>query len=179
MIDRGDQGRLQSLTTNSTNSWKPKETVIPPEGFLTESYTGLKTSDKLQFLQEEKENKTEKIFEDQFWDLNDEKGKITPLKFSNGKTQTDVVKEITDLIKAGTKIIFLHGACGTGKCLDKETLIFCKPSGNEYFGYHKISEIVGKEGEIISLDEKGNLVKSKFKNVRATGNKQLYKQAER
>ena len=29
--------------------------------------------------------------------------------------QEDVVKEIYDLIKSGEKVIFLHGACGTGK----------------------------------------------------------------
>ncbi len=117
MIQRSDQNRLQSLTSSTMNSWRPKETVIPPEGFLEESYTGLKTSDKLSFLKEERkeEKKQEGIFEDLYWDLNDEKGKIPPLKFSNGKTQTDIVKEITDLIKSGTKIIFLHGACGTGK----------------------------------------------------------------
>ncbi len=117
MIKIGEQGRLQSLTTNSTNQWRPKETVIPPDGFLEDmSETNLKTSDQLQFLKQIKETKkSETIFENEYWDLNNEKGKIEPLKFSNGKTQTDIVKEISDLIKAGTKIIFLHGACGTGK----------------------------------------------------------------
>lgn len=115
MNQRGDMGRLQSLTTNSPNSWKPKETVIPPEGFLEEPNNGLKTSEKLDFLKKEEVKKTETIFENEYWDLNDEKGKIEPLKFSNGKTQTDIVKEISDLVKAGKKIIFLHGACGTGK----------------------------------------------------------------
>ncbi len=117
MIKIGGQGRLQSLSTNSVNQWRPKETVILPEGFLEEiKETKLKTSDKLQFLEEIKETKkSEIIFENEYWDLNDEKGKIEPLRFSNGKTQTDIVKEISDLIKEGTKIIFLHGACGTGK----------------------------------------------------------------
>jgi Rad3-related DNA helicase len=45
-----------------------------------------------------------------------EKGKfLEPLKFSNGKTQEDVVKEVLDSIKEGHKIIFIHGKCGTGK----------------------------------------------------------------
>ena len=45
-----------------------------------------------------------------------EKGKfLKPLKFSNGKTQEDVVKEVLDSIKEGHKIIFIHGKCGTGK----------------------------------------------------------------
>jgi len=41
--------------------------------------------------------------------------KLEPLKFSNGKTQADVVKEILDLINEGNKIIFIKGVCGTGK----------------------------------------------------------------
>ena len=40
---------------------------------------------------------------------------LQPLKFSNGKTQADVVKEILDSIEAGNKLIFIKGVCGTGK----------------------------------------------------------------
>jgi Rad3-related DNA helicase len=113
MIKRSEIGRLQSLRTNSVTSWKPKETVIPPEGFLETESLELKKSESLSFLKEEKNSGN--IFENEYWDLNDEKGKIEPLKFSNGKTQTDIVREISELVKSGTKIIFLHGACGTGK----------------------------------------------------------------
>src|SRR3989344_2566942 len=116
MISGDGQGRLQSLKTNEVKSWKPREVVIPPDDFLSTPAMILKTTESLTFLkQETKEQKTENIFENTYWDLNDEKGKITPLKFSNGKTQEDVVKEIIELIKRNTKIIFLHGACGTGK----------------------------------------------------------------
>jgi Rad3-related DNA helicase len=41
--------------------------------------------------------------------------KLDPLIFSNGKSQVDVVKEILDEIKNGTKVIFIKGVCGTGK----------------------------------------------------------------
>jgi len=41
--------------------------------------------------------------------------KLEPLKFSNGKTQADIVKEILDAIKNGEKLIFIKGVCGTGK----------------------------------------------------------------
>lgn len=41
--------------------------------------------------------------------------KLEPLKFSNGKTQADIVQEILDSIKEGHKIIFVKGACGSGK----------------------------------------------------------------
>src|SRR3989344_1578856 len=120
MGNMGDQSRLQSLQTNAVKHWKPKETVVLPEDFselMNSSKSELKTSETLSFLKEDKKEikKTEKIFNDSNWDLNDEKGPITPLKFSNGKTQTDIVNEILELIKEGTKTIFLHGACGTGK----------------------------------------------------------------
>ena len=49
------------------------------------------------------------------WNLY-EKGKfLEPLKFSNGKTQEDVVNEVLNSINNGEKIIFIHGVCGTGK----------------------------------------------------------------
>jgi Rad3-related DNA helicase len=40
---------------------------------------------------------------------------LEPLKFSNGKTQEDVVNETLELIKKGKKIIFIEGVCGSGK----------------------------------------------------------------
>jgi len=40
---------------------------------------------------------------------------LEPLKFSSGKNQEDVVKEVLDSIQKGNKIIFIHGVCGTGK----------------------------------------------------------------
>ncbi len=40
---------------------------------------------------------------------------LAPLKFSNNKTQEDVVREILEAIEAGNKIIFIRGVCGTGK----------------------------------------------------------------
>tara|TARA_Y100000310_G_C20699549_1_gene828446 strand:+ start:5682 stop:7571 length:1890 start_codon:yes stop_codon:yes gene_type:complete len=41
--------------------------------------------------------------------------KLDPLKFSNGKTQEDIVKEILEAIKKGHKLIFIKGVCGSGK----------------------------------------------------------------
>ncbi len=50
------------------------------------------------------------------WSLEKINGEfLPPLKFSNGKTQEDVVQEIIRAVREGHKIIFLHGACGTGK----------------------------------------------------------------
>jgi Rad3-related DNA helicase len=49
-------------------------------------------------------------------DIFNTEGKLLePLKFSNGKTQQDVVEETMQAIKEGHKIIFIHGVCGTGK----------------------------------------------------------------
>jgi len=49
------------------------------------------------------------------WSLYSKEKFLEPLKFSNGKTQEDVVREVLDLINKGNKIIFIHGICGTGK----------------------------------------------------------------
>ena len=49
------------------------------------------------------------------WNLYNNGGFLEPLKFSNGKTQEDIVKEVIDSAKEGNKIIFVRGMCGTGK----------------------------------------------------------------
>ena len=51
--------------------------------------------------------------------------RLNPLVFSNGKSQEDIVNEVISHISKGQKVIFIRGMCGTGKCLDKDTLIFC------------------------------------------------------
>ena len=51
----------------------------------------------------------------EYWSLYKNNQKLAPLRFSNNKTQEDVVKEVVNLIKSGKKMIFLHGVCGTGK----------------------------------------------------------------
>ncbi|MCL5018735.1 MAG: DEAD/DEAH box helicase family protein, partial [Candidatus Pacearchaeota archaeon] len=49
------------------------------------------------------------------WNLYHEKKFLSPLRFSNGKTQEDIVKEVLDSVKEGYRIIFIKGVCGTGK----------------------------------------------------------------
>ncbi len=49
------------------------------------------------------------------WSLYKNSEELKPLTFSNGKTQEDVVNEVLQLIKEGTKVIFIKGMCGTGK----------------------------------------------------------------
>ncbi|MDP4039792.1 MAG: helicase C-terminal domain-containing protein [Candidatus Pacearchaeota archaeon] len=99
------QGKLMSLQGTPLDFEKPSKE--PPRK--------LKTSASLEFLKPESSQEMEEIFDNSSWNLNDKEKFITPLKFSNGKTQEDIVKEIINLIKQGTKIILLHGACGTGK----------------------------------------------------------------
>ena len=53
--------------------------------------------------------------EDAGWSLYKNEGRMAPLKFSNGKTQEDVVKEVAESIRSGVKVVLLHGVCGTGK----------------------------------------------------------------
>ena len=47
--------------------------------------------------------------------FNSDAEELKPIKFSNGKTQEDIVKEILDAIENGDKLIFVKGACGSGK----------------------------------------------------------------
>ncbi|MBT4258118.1 DEAD/DEAH box helicase family protein [archaeon] len=49
------------------------------------------------------------------WNLYNKEEFLKPLCFSNGKTQSDIVKEVLTSIGNGKKIIFIRGVCGTGK----------------------------------------------------------------
>ena len=84
-----------------------------PNGIRKEKID-LKTSDSLDFLKEEGIPKFEDPFSQNYWNLYDKNEYLPPLKFTNGKTQEDVVKEVVDLSKKHN-VIFLHGTCGSGK----------------------------------------------------------------
>lgn len=77
------------------------------------SQSGLKKSSDLAFLEED--SKFEGIIDESGWSLYDGDRFLEPIKYSDGRNQRDIVKEIVELIKNGKKIIFLHGVCGTGK----------------------------------------------------------------
>jgi len=109
------------------------------------------------------------------WNLYENGKFLPPLKFSNGKTQGDVANEVLESIKKGHKIIFIHGVCGTGKCLDGNSRVFCIPKGEKNYSYYKIKDLVNNKGKILSLDNKGSFIESNFKNVRKTGKKELFK----
>jgi Rad3-related DNA helicase len=61
------------------------------------------------------QQKIEQVFNNESWSLYDKNAKLQPLVFSNGKTQEDIVNEVVSEIKKGTKVVFIHGVCGTGK----------------------------------------------------------------
>ncbi len=68
--------------------------------------------------QVEKSIKTENkkvVNTDLYWSLYSNGNKLKPLKFSNSKTQEDIVREVVELVNKDKKIIFIHGVCGTGK----------------------------------------------------------------
>ncbi len=73
----------------------------------------LMTSKDLTFLNKKPEPL--KSLDSTYWSLYSDGKKLEPLKYSNGKTQEDLVQEVVDLVKKGERIIFVHGVCGTGK----------------------------------------------------------------
>ena len=73
----------------------------------------LRTSASLAFLQ--RVGMQEAVADNDSWSLHKEDKKLEPLRFSNGKTQADVVEEVVQLIRQGKKVILIHGVCGTGK----------------------------------------------------------------
>ena len=99
-------GNLMGVDGRTLDDYKQEDKKI-----IQKKQAHLRNSDNLEFLKESE--KFEK--EEGFWSLKEAGIELKPLKFSNNKTQEDVVKEIVDLIKKGNKIIFLHGTCGSGK----------------------------------------------------------------
>lgn len=60
--------------------------------------------------------KVNPLFADRpYWSLYENDKLLEPLKFSNNKTQEDVVREVCNTIKEGTKVVLIKGVCGTGK----------------------------------------------------------------
>ncbi|MEK6841905.1 MAG: hypothetical protein AABX91_02020, partial [Nanoarchaeota archaeon] len=66
----------------------------------------LKTSSSLEFLKEDGD--VGDIISKDYWSLYSGEEKLEPLKFTNNKTQEDVVREVVELSK-NHKVIFIHG----------------------------------------------------------------------
>ncbi|HEA46157.1 MAG TPA: hypothetical protein ENH99_00020 [Candidatus Pacearchaeota archaeon] len=81
-------------------------------GFASKNKGELKTSSSLEFLKEREG--IGDIFSRDYWSLHSDGEKLDPLKFTNGKTQEDIVREMAEALKEH-KVIFLHGTCGSGK----------------------------------------------------------------
>ena len=99
------QGKLVGVDGAWTNAQSSGEEQPIAEGEL-------KTSASLGFLHQKE---IEPIRDESGWSLWGEGKKLEPLRFSNGKTQEDVVDEVVSLIEGGQKVVFIHGVCGTGK----------------------------------------------------------------
>jgi len=129
----------------------------------------LKTSDSLGFLSSD-EKKFETIYDTSTWSLYSDGKPLKPFQFSNGKTQEDIAKEITELIKGGKKVIFLHGACGTGKSvialnvarlLGRASIIvpvkaLQRQYEEEYMGKKYLLKPDGKKMKIAMMTGRGN-----------------------
>ncbi|MBS3090065.1 hypothetical protein J4461_04295 [Candidatus Pacearchaeota archaeon] len=102
------QGKLIGVD----GSWASNSNGEDKSDELFESPGELKTSSSLGFLNI-KDN--EQVKDESGWSLYSEGKKLEPLKFSNGKTQEDVVNEVISAIEKGNKVVFIHGVCGTGK----------------------------------------------------------------
>ncbi len=62
-----------------------------------------------------RQQKIEQVYNNENWSLYEDNKLLEPLIFSGDKTQEQVVDQVVSEIKKGTKIVFLHGVCGTGK----------------------------------------------------------------
>jgi Rad3-related DNA helicase len=113
-LEFDSQGRLLSVD-NSILEYTQEQ--LGEDSYTRKKNSNLRTSKSLGYINgdEKSDEKFETIFDTSAWSLYQDGGGLKPLRFSNGKTQEDVVKEIVDLIKGGKKVIFLHGTCGTGK----------------------------------------------------------------
>jgi len=154
-----------------------------PKGFDYKKYYShkkpsnikLKTSENLDFLKDESTSTSVgNIFEKTYWNLNESGNRdvaIPPLKFSNKKTQEDVVKEIVELIEKGKKVIFLHGVCGSGKSaialnvarsLNKKSSIVVplkslqKQYETDYLGKKYLTKLDGSKMKIAMITGKDN-----------------------
>ena len=96
------------------------------------------------------------------WSLYEGDKFLEPLKFSNGKNQKDIVKEVLDAVKEGNKIIFIHGVCGTGKSaialniarkLGKTSIVVPgKTLQNQYKkDYEKNKYLLGENGQKLKI----------------------------
>jgi Rad3-related DNA helicase len=90
--------------------------LLSVDGTFESSYSAqaqkLKTSSSLNIFEEQVLDNSK---DTKYWSLYEKEKRLEPLRFSNGKTQEDVVKEVIEQILSGKKVVLIHGVCGTGK----------------------------------------------------------------
>lgn len=108
-----DDAKLESYSfPNRKDNGYSDESDEDDEG-LDEGKHKLITSNSLEFLKDYGIERSEG--EKEYWSLFSNGKKLEPLKFTNNKSQEDIVKEVVGLIEEGNKVVFIHGVCGTGK----------------------------------------------------------------
>ena len=135
-----------------------------------DKYEGeLRKSDSLSFLKENEEVKDINNMK-KYWNFYSGNKELEPLKFSNNKTQEDIVREVVELINKGEKIIFLHGTCGSGKsaialniarALGKTSIVvplkaLQKQYEDDYTGEKYLVKPNGERLKIVSITGKDN-----------------------
>lgn len=136
-------------------------------GGTNESSEPLKTSLSLEFLKEDKS--VGDIISKDYWSLYAGEEKLEPLKFTNNKTQEDVVREVVELSKKH-KVIFIHGTCGSGKSaialniarvLGKSSIVvpiktLQKQYEEDYIGKKYLRKLDGKKMKIAMITGRDN-----------------------
>ncbi|MEK6812317.1 MAG: helicase C-terminal domain-containing protein, partial [Nanoarchaeota archaeon] len=127
----------------------------------------LKTSSSLEFLKEDGD--VGDIISKDYWSLYSGEEKLEPLKFTNNKTQEDVVREVVELSK-NHKVIFIHGTCGSGKSaialniarvLGKSSIVvpiktLQKQYEEDYIGKKYLRKLDGKKMKIAMITGRDN-----------------------
>ncbi|MBR9704766.1 DEAD/DEAH box helicase family protein [Candidatus Pacearchaeota archaeon] len=127
-FDKKDEFSDESLKTirnNFSNRFNKKlnknyNSDEDNESDFEQSKIELKKVDSLSFLKDNSIDVSTYNYDmddlkNKYWNFYSDNKFLKPLKFSNKKTQEDIVKEVVKLIKSGEKIIFLKGVCGSGK----------------------------------------------------------------
>jgi Rad3-related DNA helicase len=94
------QGRLAAVDSSLDADFYEQSQPLRTAASLSNIFEG-------QILDSSKDSK--------YWSLYAGDKRLEPLKFSNEKTQENVVEEVVGHINHGKKVIFIHGVCGTGK----------------------------------------------------------------
>lgn len=124
-----------------------------------------------------KGSQIETVFDNRPWSLHADERALDPLQFSNKKTQADIVEEVVNAIKGGSKVVFIHGVCGTGKSaialniarkIGRASIVvpvkaLQQQYGDDYMGKKYVLKANGKKMKISMITGRDNHI-SRFKD---------------